>query len=68
MTNELDISNYDNNKLAQFIGVDKNIVPITDFLKDALNIEEKEETNIEEFTKSVFKDGLKIDLAFDKLF
>ena len=68
MTNELDISNYDNNKLAQFIGVDKNIIPITDFLKNALKIDEKEETNIEEFTKSVFQDGLKIDLAFDKIF
>ena len=68
MTNELDISNYDNNKLAQFIGVDKNIIPITDFLKDALKIDEKEETDLEEFTKSVFQDGLKFDLAFEKLF
>jgi len=68
MTNELDISNYDNNKLAQFIGVDKNMIPITDFLKDVLKIEEKEEKDIKEFAKSVFLDGLKIDLAFDKLF
>ena len=68
MTNGLDISNYDNNKLAQFIGVDKNMIPITDFLKDVLKIDEKEEKDIKEFAKSVFLDGLKIDLAFDKLF
>jgi Mg-chelatase subunit ChlD len=68
MTNDLDISNYDNNQLAQFIGVDKNIIPITDFLKNALKLDEKEETSIEEFTKSVFQNTMKIDLAFDKLF
>ena len=68
MTNELDISNYDNNKLAQFIGVDNNMIPITDFLKDFLKMDEKEEDNIQEFVENVFSDGMKIDLAFDKLF
>lgn len=67
-TNELDISKYDNNKLAQFIGVDNNMIPITDFLKDFLKMDEKEEENINEFVENVLRDGMKIDLAFDKLF
>ena len=66
-TNELDISKYDNNKLAQFIGVENNIVPITDFLKDCININEKEEDNIKDFVGKVLEDGIKIDLAFEKL-
>ena len=57
-----------NNKLAQFIGVENNILPITDFLKDFLKMNEKEEENINEFVENVFRDGMKIDLAFDKLF
>jgi len=67
-TNELDISKYDNNQLAQFIGVDNNMLPITDFLKDFLKMDEKEEDNIKEFVENVFRDGMKIDMAFDKLF
>ena len=67
-TNELDISKYDNNKLAQFIGVENNMLPITDFLKDFLKMDEKEEENINGFVENVFRDGMKIDLAFDKLF
>jgi len=67
MTNELDISNYDNNTLAQFIGEDQNVIPITDFLKEVLKIDEKEEEDINEFSKSVFQDYLKIDTAFEKL-
>lgn len=67
-TNELDISKYDNNQLAQFIGVDNNMVPITDFLKEYLHIDEKEEDNINEFVGNVLGDGMKIDLAFEKLF
>lgn len=65
--NELDISNYNNNQLAQFIGVENNIVPITDFLKDCININEKEEDNIKDFVGKVLEDGIKIDLAFEKL-
>ena len=67
-TNELDISKYDNNKLAQFIGVENNIIPINDFLKDYLKMDEKEEDNINEFVGNVLGDGLKIDAAFEKLF
>ena len=66
-TNELDIRNYDNNKLAQFIGVDNNMIPITEFLKDVINIDEKEEENINEFVGNVLRNGIKIDLAFDQL-
>ena len=67
-TNELDISKYDNNQLAQFIGVDNNMIPITDFLKDFLKMDEKEENKIQDFVEKVFSDGMKIDFAFDKLF
>ena len=44
------------------------MIPITDFLKDFLKMDEKEEDNIQEFVENVFSDGMKIDLAFDKLF
>ena len=65
--NELDISNYNNNQLAQFIGVENNVVPITDFLKDCIGINEKEEDNIKDFVGGVLEDVAKIDLAFEKL-
>ena len=65
--NELDISNYNNNQLAQFIGVENNIVPITDFLKDCIDINEKDEDNIKDFVGNVLGDVAKIDLAFEKL-
>ena len=42
MANEIDINNYNNNQLAQFIGVENNIVPITTFLKDCIDINENE--------------------------
>jgi hypothetical protein len=67
-TNELDIKNYNNNQLAQFIGVDNNMVPITDFLKECIQIDEKDEDNINDFVGNVLGDGLKIDKAFEKLF
>ena len=67
-TNELDIKNYNNNQLAQFIGVDDNMVPITDFLKECIQIDEKDEDNINDFVGNVLGDGLKIDKAFEKLF
>ena len=66
--NELDISNYDNNKLAQFICDDKKVEPITDFLKDTLNLDEKEETSVDKFIKRMFQEIMKIDVTFDKLF
>ena len=66
-TNELDIRNYNNNQLAQFIGVDNNMVPITDFLKDCINIERKDEDNIKDFVGNVLGDGAKIDLIFQNL-
>ena len=67
MANELDISNYNNNQLAQFIGVENNIVPITDFLKHCIDINEKDEDNIKDFVGGVLEDVAKIDLAFEKL-
>jgi hypothetical protein len=66
--NELDISNYDNNKLAQFICDDKKVEPITDFLKDTLNLEEKEETSDDKFINRMLQEIMKIDVTFDKLF
>ena len=66
-TNELDIRNYNNNQLAQFIGVENNMVPITDFLKDCINIDRKDEDNIKDFVGNVFGDGMKIDMIFEKL-
>ena len=42
-------------------------MPITDFLKDCININEKEEDNIKDFVGKVLEDGIKIDLAFEKL-
>ena len=67
MANELDISNYNNNQLAQFIGVENNVVPITDFLKDCIDINEKDEDNIKDFVGNVLRYVAKIDLAFEKL-
>jgi len=67
-TNDLDISNYDNDRLAQFIGDDKKVEPITDFSKDTLNLDEKEETSIDKFTKRILQEIMKIDVTFDKLF
>ena len=67
MANEININNYNNNQLAQFIGVENNIVPITNFLKDFIDINEKDEDNIKDFVGKVIGDGIKIDLAFEKL-
>ena len=66
-SNELDITKYDNNRLAQFIGVDNNMIPITDFLKDVIKIDEKDEENVHDFIGKVLGDGLKFDMDFDKL-
>ena len=62
------MSKYDNNQLVQFIGVDNNMVPIIDFLKDCLQFDEKDEENINEFVWYVLGDGMKIDLEFEKIF
>ena len=67
-TNELDITRYDNNELAQFIGVGRNITPINDFLNNYLKIDKREEKNVKDFSKNVFEDGVRIDLAFEKWF
>ena len=44
------------------------MVPITDFLKECIQIDEKDEDNINDFVWNVLGDGLKIDKAFEKLF
>ena len=67
-TNELDITRYDNNELAQFIGVGTNITPINDFLNKYLKIDNRQEKNVKDFSKNVFEDGVRIDLAFEKWF
>ena len=67
MTNDLDIKNYNDDQLAQFIGVENNMVPITDFLRDCININEKDEDNINDFVRNVLGDGLRIDKAFEDL-
>ena len=68
MANELNISNYNNNQLAQFIGVENNFIPITQFLSDVIKIEEKDEKDIKTFVGNALGDGLMIDKAFEKLF
>jgi len=67
-TNEVDISNYDNDKLAQYIGDDKTAEPITDFLKGTLNLDKKEESSDDKFIKRMFQEIMEIDVTFDKLF
>ena len=65
--NELDISKFNNEELAQYIGVENNMIPIEDFLKIG-KIGEKEEKNINEIFQNVWCDALKIDSAFEKVF
>ena len=67
-TNELDITKYDNNELAQFIGVWRNVTPIDDFLNKFLKIDKREEKNVNEFVNNVLKDEGRIDLALEKWF
>ena len=67
-TDELDISNYNNEQLAQFIGVDNNYIPITKFLTDVIKIDEKDEKDIKTFVWNVLGDGIAIDKAFDQIF
>ena len=67
-TNELDITKYDNNELAQFIGVGNNVTPIEDFLNKYLKIDKREEKNVNDFVNNVLKDERRIDLALEKLF
>ena len=68
MANELNIDNYDNQQLAQFIGVENNFLPITQFLTDVIKIPEEDETDIRNFVANALGDGLMIDKAFQKLF
>ena len=65
--NELDVSKFDNNQLAQFIGFEDNIMHINDYLKNVVKIDEKEENNIEEFVQDTLGNALKINLAWDKM-
>ena len=65
--NELDISKFNNEELAQYIGVENNMIPIEDFLKIG-KIGEKEEKNINEFFQNVWREASKIDSAFEKVF
>ena len=51
--NELDISKFNNEELAQYIGVENNMIPIE---------------TINEFFENVCRAALKIDLAFEKVF
>ena len=66
--NELNIKNYNNEQLEQFIGVNNNMIPITDFLKECIQIDEKYEDNINDFVANILADGLIIDKVFEKLF
>lgn len=68
LTNELNINNYNNQQLAQFIGVESNFMPITQFLSDIIKIEEKDEKDIKTFVGNALGDGLMIDKAFEQLF
>ena len=67
-SNELDIAKYNNEQLAQFIGVDNNMIPMSEFLQNVVQRDEKDENNIQEFVNNVMGDAIKIDDAFNKLF
>ena len=66
--NKLDVSKFDYNQLAQFIGVENNIMSIKRYLKNIVKIDVKEESNIEEFIQDTLGNALKINLAWDKMF
>ena len=66
-SNELDIAKYNNEQLAQFIGVDNNMIPMAEFLQNIVQRDEKEENNVKEFVSNVMGDAIKIDDAFNKL-
>ena len=69
-SNELDINKYNNDQLAQFIGVDNIIerISMTDFLKKFIKTNEKEEKNVAEFVQNVLGDAKKIDNIFNNLY
>ena len=60
--NEINVSKFDNQQLAQFIGVDNNNIPIEEFLRNIIKKkkDKNEENNIENFAFNIFKDFLQI--------
>ena len=67
-SNELCIANYNNEQLAQYIGVDNNMIPMSEFLQNVVQRNVDDEKNIKDFINNVVGDAKKIDDAFNKLF
>ena len=64
--NELDINKFNNNQLAQFIGVDNNNMDITKLLKELLKIDDKDEDDISIAFQNVIKIGDKFDQVMQR--
>ena len=65
--NHFNVINFNNTELAQFIGVENNMVQINEFLKDFININELDEDTINDFVGNTLENGMKIDLIFDNI-
>ena len=67
--NEINISKFDNQQLAQFIGVDNNNISMEEFLRNVIKkkSDKNEEKNTIEFAYNVFKDFLQAENDIDKI-
>ena len=65
--NNLDLTNYNDNQLAQFIGVDGKMVSIEGFLKKFFEIDENEKKEISEFVGEGLFIAKRFDTAFNKI-
>ena len=67
--NEINVSKFDNQQLAQFIGVDNNNISMEDFLRNVIKkkSDKNEEKNTMEFAYNVFKDFLQAENDIDKI-
>ena len=65
--NNLDLTNYNDNQLAQFIGVDGKMVSIEEFLKKFFEIDENEKKEISEFVGEGIYIAKRFDMAFNKM-
>ena len=65
--NNLDLTNYNDHQLAQFIGVDGKMVSIEGFLKKFFEIDENEKKEISEFVAEGLSIAKRFDIAFNKI-
>ena len=61
------MTNYNDNQLAQFIGVDGKMVSIEGFLKKCFEIDENEKKEISEFVAEGKYIAKRFDMAFNKI-